>query len=131
MIVLDTHTLVWWVGHNERLSNSAEAVIKAAQEANALFVSSFTAWELALLDVHGKLTFLPDLNTWFSAVSQLPGIYFVPVDHGIAMASVNLPGHFHKDPADRIIVATARNLAAAVVTADQKIRAYPHVQSIW
>jgi PIN domain nuclease of toxin-antitoxin system len=53
------------------------------------------------------------------------------VDTAIALASVALPGEFHKDPADRIIVATARALGAPVISADEKIRSYPHVRSVW
>ena len=56
---------------------------------------------------------------------------FLPVDVEIATKSVELPGEFHKDPADRIIVATARKLAAPLITKDDKIRAYPHVKTIW
>ena len=53
------------------------------------------------------------------------------VDNEIAVKSVELPGEFHKDPADRLIVATARKMAAPLVTADDKIRAYPHVRTLW
>lgn len=56
---------------------------------------------------------------------------FVAVDNEIAVKSTELPGEFHKDPADRIIVATARKLAAPLITVDDKIRAYPHVRTIW
>jgi PIN domain nuclease of toxin-antitoxin system len=55
----------------------------------------------------------------------------LPVDVDIALKSVHLPGQFHKDPADRMIVATARKLAVPLVTKDEKIRAYPHVKTIW
>ncbi len=56
---------------------------------------------------------------------------FIPVDNEIGIEAANLPGEFHKDPADRIIVATGRKFGAPVVTADEKIRAYPHVRTIW
>jgi PIN domain nuclease of toxin-antitoxin system len=64
-------------------------------------------------------------------VGQIESGLFVPVDNEIAVRSVELPGEIHKDPADRMIVATARKLAAPLVTADEKIQNYPHVRTIW
>ncbi len=66
-----------------------------------------------------------------SVVGQIEAINFVPVDNEIAVKSTELPGEFHKDSAERMIVATARKLAAPLITADDKIRAYPHVRTIW
>jgi PIN domain nuclease of toxin-antitoxin system len=64
-------------------------------------------------------------------VSQVEAVSFVPVDNDIAVKSIELPGEFHKDPADRIIVATARKLGAPLVTVDDRIRSYPHVRTLW
>jgi PIN domain nuclease of toxin-antitoxin system len=64
-------------------------------------------------------------------VQQIAGVRFAPVDVDISVKSVQLPGEFHKDPADRLIVATARKFAAPLVTKDLKIRAYAHVKTIW
>ena len=72
-----------------------------------------------------------DVEEWLSAVEQIEAVNFVPVDNEIAVRSAQLPGEFHKDPADRIIVATSRKLGAPLVTADEKIRGYRHVRSIW
>jgi PIN domain nuclease of toxin-antitoxin system len=71
------------------------------------------------------------LAGWLATVKTIPTVRFLSVDIEIAVKSVELPGSFHKDPADRIIVATARNHALALVTADERIRAYPHVRTIW
>ncbi len=79
----------------------------------------------------GRLHLALDVSTWLARAETIPALVFVPVDTEIAVKSVELPGVFHKDPADRIIVATARKYAATIVTADAKIRAYPHVQTIW
>jgi len=67
---------------------------------------------------------------WLDTVAQIPAIRFVPVDVCISILSVDLPD-FHKDPADCFIVATARHFCAPLVTADTKIRNYPHVRTIW
>jgi PIN domain nuclease of toxin-antitoxin system len=65
-------------------------------------------------------------------VGQIEALSFVPVDNEVAVKSIQLPGEFHKDPADRIIVATARKFAAPLVTVDDKIGDYPpHVRTIW
>ena len=79
----------------------------------------------------GRLDLTMDIEEWLTVVGQIEAVRFVPVDNEIGLKSVELPGDFHKDPADRLIVATARKLAAPLVTADDKIRAYPHVQTIW
>ncbi len=68
---------------------------------------------------------------WIHEISQIDGVRFMPVDNEIALKSTALPGDFHKDPADRMIVATARKLAIPLVTADKKIINYPHVDTIW
>ena len=70
-------------------------------------------------------------KNWLDEVSQIDGVHFMPVDNEISIKSTQLPGEFHKDPADRMIVATARKMAVPMVTADQRIIDYPHVKTIW
>src|SRR5690349_12406165 len=96
-----------------------------------ILVSSISAWELAMLVARGRIDLSMDISQWLAVAGEIEALKFVPVDNDIAIKSVELPGEFHKDPADRIIVATARKFAAALVTADEKIRAYPHVRTIW
>ncbi len=78
-----------------------------------------------------RLVLSMDIESWFDEVSQIDGVRFIPVDNEISIKSTMLPGKFHKDPADRIIVATARKLAVPLVTADDKIIRYEHVKTIW
>ena len=78
-----------------------------------------------------KLTLSMEVDEWLEEVGAIEGVRFVPVDNDIAVASTRLPGEFHKDPADRMIVALARHLNAGLVTADDKIRMYRHVRTIW
>lgn len=84
-----------------------------------------------MLVAHRRLALAIDLDLWVATLGQLPTIHFVPVDNAIAIASVSLPEPFHKDPADRMIIATARHRAIPLVTADQKIHDYPHIRTIW
>jgi PIN domain nuclease of toxin-antitoxin system len=130
MIVLDTHTLVWWVAGQSELSKAAKNAIEKDIAKDEVLVSSISAWEIALLVEHGRLVLAMDVERWLRTVTQIRGLSFVAVDNEIAVKSVALVD-FHKDPADRIIVATARELSASVVTKDERIRGYPHVKTIW
>ncbi len=132
MILLDTHTLIWWVnGKDDELSPAAMAAIEAELRGGEVVLSSITAWEVAMLVKRGRVAFSMDVSAWLAVVEEIEAVKFIPVDHEIGVKAVELPGEFHKDPADRIIVATARKLSIPVVTADEKIRIYPHVRTIW
>lgn len=131
MIVLDTHTLVWWVTGDATLSKKAMKAIEREQAGGAIIVSSISAWEIAMLVTHGRLVLAMDVSSWLATVAEIEVVRFVPVDVEISVKSVELPGEFHKDPADRMIVATARKLAVPLVTKDDKILNYPHVKTIW
>ena len=84
-----------------------------------------------MLVARQKLLLTMDVSSWLATVREIESVRFVPVDVEIATKSVELPGEFHNDPADRMIVATARRLAAPLVTKDAKIRRYAHVRTIW
>ena len=133
MIVLDTHVLVWWVsGAAEKLSKPAAAALgKARGKEASVFVSAISAWEIAVLIQKGRLVLSMDVEEWLSHAASLPELRFLPVDRHTAVQSVRLPGDFHSDPADRLIVATARRLNLPLVTADERIRNYQQVKSIW
>jgi PIN domain nuclease of toxin-antitoxin system len=131
MIVLDTHALVWWIAGDATLSKKAKAAIDKEMAGGDIIISSITAWEIAMLVERDRLFLSMDVGSWLATVAEIEAIRFFPVDVEIAMKSVDLPGEFHKDPADRMIVATARKLAIPLVTKDEKIRAYAHVKTIW
>lgn len=131
MIVLDTHAWVWWLAQPELLSKPAQRAIARNLASRSIGISAFSVWELALLVARGRVRLAISLEEWVAESERIAGLAFYPVDNAIALQSVGLPGQFHADPADRIIVATARRLGAAVVTGDVKIRRYPHVKSVW
>jgi PIN domain nuclease of toxin-antitoxin system len=123
---------MWWVdGELKKIPASALAAIEAEQQSGEIILSSITAWEIAMLVALGRRILSVDVPTYLAKVGQIRGVSFIPVDNEIGIEAVNLPGEFHKDPADRIIVATARKFGAPIVTADDKIRAYRHVRTIW
>ena len=131
MIVLDTHAWVWWVSNPETMSLRARETVDSAVANKAIFISSISAWEVALLVAKGRLTLTMDVTDWIPMSERLPFVNFVPVDNAIAVKSVTLPEPLHRDPADRIIIATAITMGAPVVTKDEKIINYPHVQTVW
>ena len=132
LIVLDTHVLVWWVtGQSAELSRKARTAIDKEAAGGEILVPSICASEIAMLVERGRLQLTMDVEQWLDIVTDIDAVRFVSVNNRIAVKSVGLPGEFHKDPADRLIVATARDAAAPLVTADEKIRQYAHVATIW
>jgi PIN domain nuclease of toxin-antitoxin system len=91
-----------------------------------------SVWEVALKVSQRKLDLQEGANiyTWFADAREEPGISLEPITSEDAIEAWNLPGQFHKDPADRLIVALARRLNCELVTVDERIVAYPHVRSI-
>lgn len=131
MILLDTHALIWWREADARLSQRTQTAIAHEEQAGMIAVSAFSFWEIALLVQRNRLNLSCGVAKWVSLIEALNCTFFVPVDTNIAVASVQLPAGLHRDPADRIIVATALTMNIPLVTIDQKIRAYPHVRTIW
>ena len=132
MIAIDTHVLVWLAtGARQMISKKAMKRISEELVNGQIWVSAISAWEIAMLVERERLLLSIDVESWLKKVGEINAIRFQPVTNKIALESVRLPGEFHKDPADRMIVATARTMGLALVTADEKIQAYPHVNSVW
>lgn len=132
MIVLDTHALIWWVDGDPRLSADAQCAIDdTVSRGGRVLASAISAWEMAMLVERGRIALAMDLEEWLLGVESLDGVDIVPISSRQAVQAVTLPGEFHRDPADRMIVALARERNAPLVTADQKIQAYPHVRWVW
>ncbi|ADJ62593.1 type II toxin-antitoxin system VapC family toxin [Herbaspirillum seropedicae] len=131
MIILDTHALVWWVGADPTLSRKARQVIEKEMAGGDIIISAISAWEIAMLVEREKLVLSMEVERWMATVAEIEAVRMVPVDVEVSVKAVALPGEFHKDPADRMIVATARKFSIPLVTKDEKIRAYPHVKTIW
>jgi PIN domain nuclease of toxin-antitoxin system len=130
-VVLDTCAWLWLCAAPEKLSRAARDAIDRARPHAGLIVSVFSTWEIAKLVQKGKLELALPCREWLAAAMRADSITMHPVSPEVCLESTELPGAFHGDPADQIIVATARLLSAPVVTADRKIRSYRHVQSVW
>ncbi|NET60896.1 MAG: type II toxin-antitoxin system VapC family toxin [Symploca sp. SIO2E6] len=131
MIVLDTHVWLWWLHSPEQLSERSRILLTIGENQNTLIVSAISVWEIALKHSAGKLPLPLSVNEWFALAKTRPGITIEPLDPLDAIASTQLPGKFHKDPADRIIVALAYRRNLELITCDQKILNYPHVKTVW
>jgi len=129
MIVLDTHIWVWWVHSVERLTEAQTEAI-AANEDDVIGVSVISCWEIAKLVEYKRLELPCPLKEWFEQALGYPGIRLLELTPEIVIESTQLPGEFHHDPADQIIVATARIYGCPLVTSDDKILKYPHVATI-
>jgi PIN domain nuclease of toxin-antitoxin system len=131
MIVLDTHTWIWFISKPEVLSKKAKKAVSAAVKEKSVLISSISAWEVALLVIKKRLTLSLDVTDWIAKSEGLPFIQFIEISNTIAVKSVNLPQPLHPDPADRIIIATALSAGVPLVTKDKKLLNYPHVKTIW
>lgn len=131
MLVLDTHVLVWWVNGDHSLPTKTKKVINnTLSKGGEVIISSISVWEIAMLIQRGRLLLNMDVDSWIAQVDRIEGVTCHPVDNEIALKSVTLPGKLHKDPADRMIVATARKLALPLLTMDEKLLKYRHVKTI-
>jgi len=126
MIVLDTHAWILWVDGDERLTLAQRDAI-AAEEGSLIGVSAISCWEVAKLIELGRLALSCSLEEWLDQALSYPGVQLIALTPEIAIESTRLPGDFHRDPADQIIVATARVHGCSLVTSDEKILKYPHV----
>lgn len=131
MIVLDTHIWLWWLHDPGKLSADADRLIQQEQVSGALVISSISVWEVAVKVQSGKLAIPMDIHRWYELARSYPSTVIEPLSPVDAIASTQLPGDFHKDPADRIIVALARRLSVPLLTCDRNILDYKHVATVW
>jgi PIN domain nuclease of toxin-antitoxin system len=130
LILVDTHVVVWLAVDQPRISATAKAVIlKAREEKSGLAVSDMTLLEIARLSSEGRLRFEPSLEAFLSDVEQRFGV--LPMTGRICAQAFSLPSNYPKDPADRVIGATALVEGLTLVTADAQIRKSRAVPTIW
>jgi PIN domain nuclease of toxin-antitoxin system len=123
-LLLDTHAWLWLVQGEQQFSDENLALIEQAAREARLRVSSISIWEVAMLEVKGRIALSLDCHTWVRQALAAPGLDLLTLEPDILIDSSRLPGTFHGDPADRIIVATARARGACLLTRDGKILEY-------
>jgi PIN domain nuclease of toxin-antitoxin system len=128
VIVLDTHIWVWWVQNDARLTQQQQDWIESYQS-TGLGVSVFSSWEVAKLVSKGRLTLPEPVEEWLKTALAYPGVQLLPLTVPIVVQSTQLTG-FHNDPADQIIVATAKVYGCPLLTADNKILNYSGCETL-
>ena len=135
-VLLDTCAVIWLANGDPLSAQAVKAIMQAAMSAH-VFVSPVSAWEVGMLSnprgARPALRFLPDPKAWFAKVMTGPAICEAALTSEIAVDASYLPGDVHGDPADRLLIATARHLGTPMVTRDAKIIAYAgqgHVQAV-
>jgi PIN domain nuclease of toxin-antitoxin system len=124
-LLLDTHVWLWLTqGIEDKLPLPARQHIDEAAAFGVLYLSAISVWETAMLAAKGRISLPKPHRAWIMSALAAPGLRLLPIEPEIAVSSVELPGTFHPDPADRILVASARYLAASFMTHDRKIIAY-------
>lgn len=122
-MLLDTHAIIW-IGLGLPLKPAALDAVEEARRRSELRISAVSAWEIGLLVAKGRLALTLDPEAWLDRFIALSTAGIVPLTATVAVRSAFLPGGFHADPADRLLVATARDLGIPIVTRDQRILAY-------
>jgi PIN domain nuclease of toxin-antitoxin system len=124
-LLLDTHIWLWYVENDtRRFSRKIEPLVEAAVQRGELLISAISVWEIAVLDSLRQIELSHDVRTWVERALGFPGVRFKALSPSIAIESTCLPGAIHRDPADRILIATARVAGAALVTCDERMLDY-------
>jgi PIN domain nuclease of toxin-antitoxin system len=128
MIVLDTHIWIWWVSNSSRLTQNHHQHIQQ-YSSQGLGVSIISCWEVAKLVEKNRLNLSISVEEWLKVALSYPNIQLLDLTVPIRIQSTQLTG-FHNDPADQIIVATAKIYNCPLLTADNKIINYPNVTTL-
>jgi PIN domain nuclease of toxin-antitoxin system len=123
-LLLDTHVAIWATEDQTLAPKAVDAINTAHRAGGAILVSAITAWEIGLLVSLNRLTLTANLERWFQRLLETPGVRLTGLSPEVLIASSFLPGKPPRDPADRILLATARELGATLVTRDRAILAY-------
>jgi PIN domain nuclease of toxin-antitoxin system len=129
VIFLDTHVLIWMASDPKRLSKKAREAIRAAREKTGVGIAAITLWELAWLAENDRIQVTGSVESFVRETAAR--VMVEPITPEIAAFAVQLPSSFPKDPADRLIAATAMVEGAPLVTADERIRQAKVVRTIW
>jgi PIN domain nuclease of toxin-antitoxin system len=123
-LLLDTHAAVWITDEQPLASAATEAIDAAYRAGTTVYVSAITAWEIGLLVARKRLSLAVQPERWFQRLLAIPGVKLAELSPGILIASSFLPGAPPNDPADRILLATARDFGATLITRDRLLLQY-------
>lgn len=129
MILLDTHAWLFWV--DDSLGKLSKNAFKKIEETASLGVSIISCWEIAMLVAKQRLALNLDVMPWIDKALKYPGTTLLNLDPEIVVTSTRLPGTFHGDPADRMIVATCMKYGVPLITRDEQIHSWGKIKVIW
>ena len=129
--LLDTHTWIWWNMNPKRLSKRVKDLIGDANMYNEILLSAISPWEFSKLLERKRIGISCDPEEWIHTALDMPKLRLVPLSPILSYRSTILPQPFHNDPVDQIIVATAREENATILTKDHRILACENVRSLW
>jgi PIN domain nuclease of toxin-antitoxin system len=131
LLLLDTHCWLWaQLGLIQKLSRTALEAIRSAESEGNLRVSEISIWELAMLEQRGRVALPMNVRTWVDQALSKPGIAVAQLTPEIMIESVHLPGEMHGDPADRMLVATARVQGATLLSKDEQLIRYSRLRHV-
>ncbi len=119
--LLDTHVLLWWATGDSRLSPRQRRILKGASPERPLLVSDISLWEIATLAGLGRIRLRLPLRDWLERATAPPLVQRLGITPPVAAETIALPADFPRDPADRILVSTARVHGATILTRDRRI----------
>ncbi|HXR16243.1 MAG TPA: type II toxin-antitoxin system VapC family toxin [Terriglobales bacterium] len=131
MILLDTHVVVWAAIEPKRLSRAANSALLRARRGDGLAMASISLWEMASLFARRRIETYGTIEASMRQVLETVGIIVKPITQEIAALATQFPESYPRDPADRLIGATARAEGLVLVTHDEKIRSSPLLKTIW
>jgi PIN domain nuclease of toxin-antitoxin system len=129
--LLDTHTWIWWNMNPQKLSQRVKGLIGNAEMYDELLLSAISPWEFSKLLEKKQLGISCNPEDWINTALDMSKLRLVPLSPILSYRSTVLPKPFHNDPVDQIIVATAREENATILTKDKKILSYENVRSFW
>lgn len=131
MILLDTHALLWLASEPKKLSRPAASAIRRSLRSGGIGIASISLWEIAMLVESGRLRAPGTTEHALGLLLERTGAAVLEITADVAALAVQFPESFPRDPADRLIAATARSRSIPLVTADERIRESPLVKTIW
>ncbi|MBM3467213.1 MAG: type II toxin-antitoxin system VapC family toxin [Alphaproteobacteria bacterium] len=120
-LLLDTHILIWSLTKSDELTVEVKEAIKLAKADKSLYLSSISLWEIAMLAQKQRISVYRRIADFLQTIEKIRGLNILQITANIAAESVTLPGDIHGDPADRIIIASCREISATLITRDQQI----------
>ncbi len=131
LLLLDTHCWLWaQLGLIQNFSRAGLHAIRSGESEGKLRISVISIWEVAMLEKKGRVALPMNVRTWVDQALSKPGIAVTPLTAEIMIESVHLPGEMHGDPADRMLIATARVLGATFLTKDEPLIRYSHQRHV-